>query len=72
MSVAVFLEYACFSLAHWYFGHQYFKIAIVMPFLKKKLAVPVEIEKSFARNDTVMITLNILPSIAFGIAKYGE
>ena len=42
--VVVFLEFACFSLAHWFFGHQYYKIPIVMPIVRKKKEIPKEID----------------------------
>ena len=58
-------------MAHWFFGHQYFKIAIVMPEVKLKQEVPEEIDNQNARRDKLMVTLNLIPPAAFGIALYG-
>ena len=57
------LSVGCFSVAHWLFASQYYKIAQVMPYALEELLVPKGMEKKQKWVSGVMVFMNIIFSL---------
>ena len=64
------LSVGCFSVAHWLFASQYYKIAQVMPYALEELLVPKGMEKKQKWVSGVMVFMNIIFSLILGPTIY--
>ena len=70
LSLSVFIFNATFSVAHWIFAFKYYKVQMVMPYIRRIKEVPEENVVVFDLLDKTFIAINIVPSLLNATAYF--